>query len=124
MAGFVKTCNRLLPNIPNIDSMAQFWMILSGIKPSDTYPYEKSIQAKADRVVNTMYLYLAKNFEDIFEIKELEIIFKCVVENSPEEMYIPCRANYQSKKEAFVSMIDKWMARFNESQDKNARTDC
>ena len=72
MAGFVKTCNRLLPNIPNIDSMAQFWMILSGIKPSDTYPYEKSIQAKADRVVNTMYLYLAKNFEDIFEIKELK----------------------------------------------------
>ena len=98
-------------------------MILSGIKPSDTYPYEKSIQAKADRVVNTMYLYLAKNFEDIFEIKELQVIFKCVVENSPEEIYMPCRSNYQSKKEAFVSMIDKWMARFNKSEDKNTRVD-
>ena len=98
-------------------------MILSGIKPSDTYPYEKSIQAKADRVVNAMYLYAAKKFKEIFEIKELEIIFKCVVQNSPEEMYLPCRNQYQPKKEACILMIDKWMEKFTQCQNEDAKAD-
>ena len=112
LAGFVKTWSRLLPNIPNIDSIAQFAMILSGITPSDTYPHEESLKAKADHVAKVMYCFVSSHFEQIFKIKELEVIVKFIIENSPEDLYKPSRDKYPAKKEACVLMINTWIAKF------------
>ena len=112
LAGFVKTWNRLLPNIPNIDSIAQFAMILSGIRSSDTYPHEESLKNKADHVVHVIYHYTASQFEQIFKIKELEVIVKFIFENSPEDLYKPHRDKYQTKKELCVRTINAWMGKF------------
>ena len=124
LAGFVKTWSRLLPNIPNIDSIAQFAMILSGITPSDTYPHEEIIKNKADHVVKMMYHYVSSHFEQIFKIKELEVIVKCIIQNSLEDFYKPCSAKHQVKKEACVLMIDKWTTKFANLLNEDSKPEC
>ena len=114
----------MLPNIPNIDSIAQFAMILSGVTPSDTYPHEESLKAKADHVVKVMYHYVSSHFEQIFKIKELEVIVKFIIENSPEDLYKPSRDKYQVKKEACVSMIDKWTNKFAMFLNEDFKPEC
>ena len=122
-SGFLKTWKRILPDYPDIDTMTQFVMIFSGICSSHAYPYEESIKAKGDQIAKVMQLFVSSQFEELFEIKELEVLFNTVLKNSPEDMYKPCREKYQSKMEACVSMIDQWKIKFAISQNEHSEAD-
>ena len=124
LSGFVKTWNRLLPNnIPDIDSFAQFVMIISWIKSRGTYPYEESIKAKGDIVAKMMQEYKYREFEHIFKIKELKTIFVLVLQNSPEDMYNSCKDKNQARKDQCIMMIDQWMTKFAKFQNEDAEAD-
>ena len=120
LAGFTKTWNRLFKDAANIDSIAQFAMILTGIKPLDTYQFEESVKIDGDLVVKMMYDYSISKFEQVFQIDELKAIFGYVLKNHPEDIYRPNSSKnktYQANQDSYATMIDHWMAKFDISQD-------
>ena len=119
-AGFVKTCNRLFKDLANIDSISQFAMIISGIKPLDTYLFEESVKANGDLVVKLMYDYSVSKFKKIFQINELKEIVRYILKNHPDDMHKPNSSKnqaYQANQESYAKMIDHWMAKFDIGQD-------
>ena len=120
LAGFTKTWNRLFKDVDNVDSIAQFAMILTGIKPLDTYQFEQSLKANGDLVVKMMYEYSILKFEQVFQIDELKAIFGHVLKNHPEDIYRPNSSknqSYQRNQDAYIKMIDYWKAKFDICQD-------
>ena len=99
----------------NIDSIAQFAMILSGIKPLDTYQFEELVKISGDLVVKMMYDYSISKFDQVFQIDELKVIFEYVLKNHPEDIYRPNSSKnktYQANQDSYATMIGHWKAKF------------
>ena len=110
--GFKKTCLRLFGDIPNLSQIAQFIMILSGIKPMNKYPYNKRIMTSAEQVCTVMYKYTAIKFHKLFEIQEFESIFRCIYDNHRDRIFKLCTKEEIENKEPYNQMLDTWIARF------------
>ena len=104
----------------NIDSIAQFAMIFTGIKPLDTYQFEESVKIDGDLVVKMMYEFSISKFDKVFQIDEFKAIFGYVLKNHPEDIYRPISSKNQShlkNQESYAKMIDYWMAKFDICKD-------
>ena len=110
--GFIKTCRRIFGEIPNLNEIAEFLMIVSSIKPMNSYPFTKSIQTKADLVNSVMYKFSRKMLSKIFKFKELGISFKYVYENHPEFLSKSFENKDNEDKELCTQILNELMEQF------------
>ena len=112
LSGFKTTCQRLFGDIPNLDMIAQFIMILSSIKPMNKYPHNKRIKVKAEKVSTVMYKYSSVKFHQLFEIQEFEFVFRYIYDNHRDRIFKLCTKKEVENKEPYNQMLDTWIARF------------
>ena len=68
-------------DIENLDKVSQFIMIISSIKPANTYPFDKDIEEKANDVVSWLYRYSNKKLAKILKHEEFKQIALHVIDN-------------------------------------------
>ena len=112
--GFRSTCCRLFGNIPNLDSIAQFLMIICSVKHKGSFTYDESIKAKGDLVLQVMHKYSNKSFEKIFKIEELEYVVKYLVENHKERIFKFTRHMQALDYQTYSKVLDSWIFKFDE----------
>ena len=116
--GFKSTCCRLFGSIPNLDSIAQFLMIICSVKYKGNFTYEKSIKAKADIVVQAIRKFTNKSIDRIFKIEELEFVVKYLVDNHKERIFKFTSHMQASDYQTYSEVLDSWIFRFNETPAK------
>ena len=112
LRGFKKTCKRLFGDIPNLDEISQFLMIISFIKPLNKCRFNKEIQRKANIMNSVMYKYSLTKWKKLFEISELGFVFKYVYENHPDFLFGACKNKDNKLKQKCVETLDHWMIKF------------
>ena len=86
-------------------------MILSSVKPTSRYPYNKDIKAKAEAVNSAMYKYSYSKLRKIFEFKELGFLFKFIYENHPDSLS-KTRMTNEKEEEFYSHILNNWMMKF------------
>ena len=109
-----KTCQRVFGDIPNLNHITQFIMIMSSIKPMNLYPFNKRIMMKAEQVNAAMYKYSYSKFQKVFEIEEFEFVFRHILDNHRDRIFKLCSNKEVKNKEIYNQMLDKWVAKFTE----------
>ena len=108
---FKTTCQRLLGDIPNIESVSQFLMVISWFKPGDRY-LDDAIKFKGELVLQVMNRYSRENFKKIFEIEELGILIKYLANNHQEELLQSTSQNKIRNTKVYAKALDDWMKKF------------
>ena len=108
---FKTTCERLLGSIPNIESVSQFLMVISCFKPGDKYPND-SVKFKGELLIEVMNRYSRENFKKIFEIEELGILIKYLVDNHQEKLLQFTSQNKIRDTKVYMKALDNWMKKF------------
>ena len=110
--GFKSTCCRLFGNIANLDSIAQFLMIVSSVKYKGNYNYDQFIKIKGDLVSHVLRNFTNKSMEEIFKIEELQFAIKYLAENHKERM-LKFAGNMQTLDyQRYSEVLDSWMLKF------------
>ena len=112
LKGFIKTCSRLFGDIPGLNEIAQFLMIISSVKSTSAYKFSKEIQKKASIVNSVMHKYSYKKWKKIFEIRELGFAFKYVYENHPDYLSQAYKNKDNEIKEKCGETLEHWMMKF------------
>ena len=110
--GFTKTCRRLFGDIPNINEISQFVMIISWIKPVDKYPFIEQILTKGERICKVMCKYSYAKLQELFDIQEFEFVFRFIYDNHRERIFKLCTKKQVDNKEAYSQMLDSWIDKF------------
>ena len=79
-------CAVIFGPIPNLNSITQFVMIYSGIKPREKYPYDPEIEKRGVLVESCMYKYSVTKFTQILKVPEFQQILKVMFENNYSEI--------------------------------------
>ena len=110
--GFKSTCLRLFGDIPNLNKITQFIMILSSFKSTNTYPFDDKIVAKVEQVNTAMYKYSYTKLQKVFRIKEFEFVFRHIFENHRDRIFKLWNKKEIQNKEIYNKMLDIWLAKF------------
>ena len=88
-------------------------MIISSIKPNNTYPFNKIILAKGKQFNDATHKYSYHKLQNIFKIEELEFLFRFLYENHHDEIFKLSTNKEVEHKHAYYETLDFWIAMFN-----------
>ena len=112
--GFKTTCKRLFGDIPNLNEISQFLMILSAIKSMNQYPYKKKILEKGEEMNLVMHKYSYSRLQKVFEIQEFEFVFRYIYDNHYNRISTIWGNKDDKAGEVYIQMLNTWIAKFSE----------
>ena len=119
--GFKTTCYRLFGDIPNLDIIAQFLMIICGVKYKGKYPYDASIKEKAELVVKLVQEYSNLKFQRLFELQELGFLIKYLHDNHNDRLFKFTQHMQSFNDQVFAKTIESWIFKFEEGLAKPSK---